>query len=71
MADITQIAGSEIVMFCAESSAGDLWMRELYGRSKIYFTLPSDKAGALTFTKTAKAQGFVIATLAVDPADRK
>jgi hypothetical protein len=31
MADITQIAGSEIVMFSAESPAGDLWMRKLYG----------------------------------------
>jgi hypothetical protein len=69
MRDITQIAGSDIVMFSAESPAADLWMKELYGRPKIYFNLPVDSANAMAFAKAARAQGFSIATIAADPAD--
>ncbi len=71
MADITQIAGSDIIMFSAESPEADSWMREFYGRHKIYFVLPINHTAVLAFKVAAKAQGLSIATLAADPADRK
>ena len=60
MSDISQIAGSDIVMFSAETPAADLWMRELYGRSKIYFHIPADHERLKAFVRAAKATGFTI-----------
>lgn len=71
MADITQITGSDIIMFSAESHEADSWMREFYDRHKIYFNLPYNHTGLLAFKVAAKAQGLSIAKLAADPADTK
>jgi hypothetical protein len=62
MLDISQIAGSDIIMFSAESSAADLWMRQLYGRNKIYFHVPADHERLKAFVRAAKAHGFSISS---------
>jgi hypothetical protein len=49
VADITQITGSDIIMFSAESPEADSWMREFWGRNKIYFILPANPTGVLAF----------------------
>jgi len=60
MADISQITEPYSIMFSANTSAANLWMRELYGRHKICFDLPEEQADALCFIEAAKSQGFSI-----------
>jgi hypothetical protein len=60
MSDISRLAGSDIVMFSALTPAAELWMEEVYGRSKIYFHVPSDHERLKAFVRAATAHGFTI-----------
>lgn len=66
MADISQITEPYSITFLANTSAANLWMRELYGRHIIYFDLPEDQSVALAFIEAAKSQGFSIEEAEVD-----
>jgi hypothetical protein len=59
--DIIRIAGSAIIMFSANTPAAELWMEEMYGRTKIYFHVPIDHERLKLFVRAATAHGFTIA----------
>jgi hypothetical protein len=57
--DITQITGPDSIVFWANSTAADLWMRQCYSTGpKICFQLPDQQADALAFLERAKREGF-------------
>lgn len=71
MADISRVAGSDIVMFSAETPAAELWMKELYGQARIYFHVPADHERLKLFVRAATAHGFTIGSLESRAADGK
>ncbi len=57
MADITQSDGDKLlVKFSANTTAADLWMRDIYGEH----TVEMDREDALEFKDAAKAKGFTV-----------
>jgi hypothetical protein len=61
MPDITQIAGPERILFWANTTAADLWMRQCYATGpKLSFELPEQQTDALVFGERAKRGGFSI-----------
>jgi hypothetical protein len=61
MFDITQITAPDGILFWANTTAADLWMRECYATGpKIYFELPDQRADALDFVQRAKREGLSI-----------
>jgi hypothetical protein len=60
MTDITQVAGSDIILFSADSEEAKAWMTKIYGRFRIYFHIPIDHALVQLFLRAAKARGFTI-----------
>jgi hypothetical protein len=61
MPDITQIAGAERILFWANTTAADLWMRQCYATGpKLSFELPEQQNDALVFGERAERGGFSI-----------
>lgn len=63
MSDITQAATGEQVVFSANTTEADNWMREHYGDQEVTFSLPSEAADAQDFKKAAQEAGLTISSL--------
>jgi hypothetical protein len=62
--DITQLNSPTGVMFSADTTPAEQWMRKQYGSSSLVFELPSENAKAVAFKEAAEAQNFIIIVLA-------
>ena len=59
--DITQITGSDSIVFWANSTAADLWMRHCYSTGpNLNFELPNQRTNVLAFVELAKRGGLSI-----------
>jgi hypothetical protein len=61
--DITQVNAPGCVMFSADTSVADRWMRERYGASHVTFFLPNEHAKAVAFKEAAEAAELTIVAL--------
>jgi hypothetical protein len=59
--DITQITGPDSIVFWANSTAADLWMRHCYSTGpNLNFELPNQRTNVLAFVELAKRGGLSI-----------
>jgi hypothetical protein len=59
--DVTQINGPKNIVFWANTTAADLWMRQCYATGpKLSFELPEQQNDALVFGERAERGGFSI-----------
>jgi hypothetical protein len=62
MPDVTQINGPKNIMFWANTTAADLWMRQCYSTGpNLNFKLPNQRTDVLAFVERAKRKGISIA----------
>jgi hypothetical protein len=61
--DITQVNAPGSVMFSADTSAGERWMRKRCGGNHVTFSLPADHAKAVAFKEAAEAAELTIIAL--------
>ena len=66
MVDTSQIVGADIIVFSAETTEAELWMRKKYGRHKISFNVPTDHVRLQLFVRAAMI--FSIGSLDSRPA---
>jgi hypothetical protein len=61
MLDVTQINGPDSIVFWANTTAADLWMRRCYSTGhNLNFELPNQRTDVLAFVERAKRGGFSI-----------
>ena len=62
MPDVTQINGPKNIVFWANTTAADLWMRQCYSTGpNLNFQLPNERTDVVAFVERAKRGGFSIA----------